>query len=306
MFRTGSRAGAALLSLSLSLAAALALSAPSCATRPRGAGVGAECATRYPIVLVHGIVAEDDGPLSCWGRIPEVLGSKGARVYMAGTDGLATIADNAAILAARIDEILALTGAEKVNVIAHSKGGLEARYCVSTLGLGGKVASLTTLCTPHRGSALAVYFREDLPLVNRWFASLCDLYAVAVAGDSSADAYASIAELSPESCAAFNEANPDDPRVYYRSYAAVIDEGYGVPLYLGLYEIMREREGPNDGFVSVDSARWGDFRGVVGAELGALLSHNDIQDLPFFRNPGIFDVPAFYASFVAELRSMGF
>lgn len=282
------------------------LAASSCATRLGAADRASDCATRYPIILVHGIVAEDGGPLPCWGRIPKALRARGALVFMAGNDGLATIERNAAILAARIDETIARTGALKVNLIAHSKGGLEARYCISTLGLGNKVASLTTLDTPHRGSALAVYFREDVPLVNRYLSFLCDLYSVVVAGDRSSDAYASIAELTPESCAAFNEANPDDPGVYYQSYATEIDEGYGVPLYVGLYRTLYEREGPNDGFVSIESARWGNFRGVVGAELGALLSHQDIQDLPLLRNAGIYDVPAFYASLVSELRKMGF
>jgi triacylglycerol lipase len=278
----------------------------SCATRPRAAPQGPDCATRYPILLVHGIATEDGGLVPCWGRIPAALGSRGARVFMTGNDGLATIKRNAAVLAGRIDEVLAQTGSEKVNIVAHSKGGLEARYCISTMGYGGKVATLTTICTPHRGSALAVFFSEDLPLVNRFSAFLSDLWAVGVDGDRSSDAYASIGELTPESCAAFNEANPDDPRVYYRSYAAEIDEGFGVPFYSSLYRILRDREGPNDGLVSVESARWGDFRGVIGAEAGALLSHGDAQDNPFLRNDGIFDVPAFYASMVSELKMMGY
>jgi triacylglycerol lipase len=283
---------------------AAALAATSCATRPRVAG--GECATRYPIILVHGIAAEDVEPLSCWGRIPDALRGRGASVYMAGNGSLAGIERNAAVLAARIEEVVAATGAEKVNLIAHSKGGLDARYCISTLGLGGKVASLTTLNTPHRGSPLAVYLREDFPLVNRVSAFFCDLFAVAAEGNLSANAYASIGELTPEYCAAFNEANPDDPRVYYRSYATEIDEGYGEPLYVWLYGIIGEREGPNDGFVSVESARWGDFRGVVGAEVGAQLSHHDIQDSPPGRSSGIFDVPGFYISMVSELRAIGY
>jgi triacylglycerol lipase len=282
-----------------------ALAFASCATGPRRPYPDA-CATRYPIILVHGIVAEDGGPLSCWGRIPGALRARGALVFMAGNDGLATIEKNAAILASRIDEVLKRTGAAKVNLIAHSKGGLESRYCISTLGYGSKIASLTTLNTPHRGSAVAVLFREDLLLGSRFFAFLCDLFSVTIAGDRSADAYASIEELTPERCAAFNDANPDDPRVYYQSYATEIGEGYDAPLHVGLYRMLNEREGPNDGFVSVASARWGNFRGVVGSEIGALISHHDIQDLPLYRVPGIFDVPAFYQSFVSELVIMGY
>ena len=49
-------------------------------------------------------------------------------------------------------EVLTKTGAEKVNLIAHSKGGMEARYMIKVLGMNTHVASLTTISTPHHGS----------------------------------------------------------------------------------------------------------------------------------------------------------
>src|SRR5206468_12628217 len=58
-------------------------------------------------------------------------------------------------LAKQIDDTLAATGADKVNIIAHAMGGLDARYVITTLGYGDRVASLTTMSTPHRGAALA-------------------------------------------------------------------------------------------------------------------------------------------------------
>ena len=39
---------------------------------------------------------------------------------------------------------------EKVNIIAHSKGGLDARYMISKLNMGEYVASLTMISSPHR------------------------------------------------------------------------------------------------------------------------------------------------------------
>ena len=44
---------------------------------------------------------------------------------------------------------------EKVHVIAHSMGGLDARYMISRLGMEDRVLSLTTVGTPHRGSKYA-------------------------------------------------------------------------------------------------------------------------------------------------------
>ena len=45
--------------------------------------------------------------------------------------------------------------ARKVNIIAHSMGGLDARYAIAKLGLADRVASLVTIGTPHLGTPLA-------------------------------------------------------------------------------------------------------------------------------------------------------
>src|SRR6185295_19714138 len=49
----------------------------------------------------------------------------------------------------------AFPDAKKVNLIAHSMGGLDARYLTSCLGFSDRVASLTTIGTTHRGTRLA-------------------------------------------------------------------------------------------------------------------------------------------------------
>ena len=89
------------------------------------------CATRYPIVLIHGAGFRDLKWPVYWGRIPGVLERNGASVRYGLQDCWAIVETNAEAIAARIDEILAETGAEKVNLIAHSKGGLEARMAAS-------------------------------------------------------------------------------------------------------------------------------------------------------------------------------
>ena len=58
-------------------------------------------------------------------------------------------------LARRLRDVLRETGAEKVNIIAHSKGGLDSRWAITKLGLAPQVASLTTINTPHRGCVFA-------------------------------------------------------------------------------------------------------------------------------------------------------
>jgi triacylglycerol lipase len=58
------------------------------------------------------------------------------------------------LLARRIDEVLAATGAAQLVLIGHSMGGLVCRDYLALAG-GAKVAQLITLATPHQGSQLA-------------------------------------------------------------------------------------------------------------------------------------------------------
>ena len=81
------------------------------------------CTTRYPILLVHGTGFRDWKHVGYWGRIPTALREKGAQVYFGGQDGWATVEENAAGLAGRVDEVLSQSGSEKLHLIAHSKGG---------------------------------------------------------------------------------------------------------------------------------------------------------------------------------------
>ena len=80
------------------------------------------CDTRYPILMVHGVFFRDFRYLNYWGRIPKELVRNGARIYYGNHQSAASVADSGAELKERILEIIAQTGAEKLNVIAHSKG----------------------------------------------------------------------------------------------------------------------------------------------------------------------------------------
>ncbi len=107
----------------------------------------------YPVVLVHGIAAHDRGihgsPL--WGRVPEVLRSRGFSVFFGDTDAWGSVESNGAALARTVDEVLAETGASQVILIAHSKGGLDVRSALLEPGVAAKVRGVVTLSSPHRG-----------------------------------------------------------------------------------------------------------------------------------------------------------
>ena len=64
-------------------------------------------------------------------------------------------------------------------------------------------------------------------------------------------------------------------------------------------------EGENDGLVSISSAKWGTFKGVIKNEYHRGISHGDIIDLKRQDYKG-FDVVEFYVQLVSELKKMGF
>ncbi len=105
------------------------------------------CRTKYPLILVHGVGFRDYRYFNYWGRIPRELARNGAQVYYGHQEAWGTVEDNAEILKEEILGICKETGAEKVNIIAHSKGGLDSRYLISGLHMAPYVASLTTINT---------------------------------------------------------------------------------------------------------------------------------------------------------------
>jgi len=267
-----------------------------------------QCATKYPILLVHGISYRDDVPLiKYWSKIPKVLEKNGAKVYLAHQDAFNSHAENAVIIKKRIEEILEETGAEKVNIIAHSKGGLESRYAITKLRMSNKVASLTTLATPHKGSAIADTVLDFLDRKGwmDWSLKLIGKYAK-ILGDKHPDVYLSTYELTNEYMQHFNKSVPDIPSVYYQSYGGMINEKYPVWLVQIQYKLMIKAEGKNDGVVSKNSYTWGNFRGVVRSNDDFGVSHFDIVGMRFVSQASSFDAYYFFIELVKDLKAKGY
>lgn len=263
------------------------------------------CETKYPIVMVHGVGFRDMRWFNYWGRIPRELVENGATIYYGHQEGWAVMEDNAAIIKEKIEAILEETKCEKVNIIAHSKGGLDSRYCISALGMADKVASLTTICTPHRGSKM-VPFLQKLPKWLFGFVCLCIDDMFRLYGDKRPDTYHTALQLSPEFCKGFNEKCKDAPQVYYQSFTSVMRRGYGNSL-LGIpYLVMKKLSGPNnDGLVEEESAKWGHYKGAFCPGGWRGVSHGDMIDLHRKDYKG-FDVIEVYVEIVKELKAMGF
>ncbi len=110
--------------------------------------------TRYPIVLVHGLLGFDKiGPLDYWYRIPAALRADGATVYVTQVSAANSTEVRGEQLLSQVKQILAVTGAAKVNLIGHSHGVPTSRYVASVRP--DMVASVTGVGGVNKGSAVA-------------------------------------------------------------------------------------------------------------------------------------------------------
>jgi triacylglycerol lipase len=262
------------------------------------------CKTRYPLVLVHGILFRDLKYFNYWGRIPRELIRNGAKIYYGNQEAVGTIASNAEDIRNTILAVLDETGAEKVNIIAHSKGGLDARYAISRLNMADKVASLTTISTPHRGCRFvdrACRLPEGL---YRGVAKLFD-NTFRRLGDKGPDFYTATRQFATADSEAFNLNTPDVPGVYYQSYMTKMKSAVSDPMLALPWIMIKSLDGDNDGLVSIDSAVWGEFRGVLSSGSRRGISHGDIIDLKRADYRG-FDVLETYVGMVAALKEKGF
>jgi triacylglycerol lipase len=284
----------------------------------------------YPIILAHGMAGfESIGPVNYFFNVAADLRSRGETVVEAHVPPFDSSADRATYLAPYIDNTLESTGACKVNIIAHSQGGVDSRYLISSMGYGDRIAGLVMVATPNLGSPVADVALGLVPgfsydVIN---AILAALWSVTLPpGDPSLQA--SLVQLSrPNMINTFNPQNPDDSRVKYYSIAGRSNASLGtsdcagsvwgnsdridllqpllavtLPVWVGtspdpLNPVV------NDGLVSVQSARWGEFLGCEPAdhldEIGQL-AH-------LFPDPiSGFDHLAMYRDVVAVLHSDGF
>ena len=265
----------------------------------------AVCKTRYPVVMVHGIFFRDWQFLNYWGRIPRTLKKNGAHIYYGGQQSSRSVADSAAELRSEILRILQETGAPKVNIIAHSKGGLDSRYAISRLGMADYVASLTTINTPHRGCLFVDHVLKAFPVWMVRFVAGRYNAIFRKLGDDAPDFLAGVQDLTASACARFNETVPDSPKVYYQSSMSKMRSvrSAGFPLNLG-YLLNKKYEGANDGLVSTASAKWGHFLGLLTAGKKGI-SHGDMIDLSHKNIKG-FDVAEFYVQILIGLKEKGF
>lgn len=266
--------------------------------------------TKYPILLVHGMGFRDHNILNYWGRIPAALEQLGCTVFYGNQDANGMIETNGAFLKQRIEEIISENGFEKINIIAHSKGGLDARYAISVLGMGKYVASLTTISTPHNGSVTVDKLLRFPDFLVRLVGKCADI-SLRLCGDRKPNSYKVFHAFSTSQAGIFNENCPDYEDTYYQSYAFVMKNPFSDIFFWFPNFVVNLVEGPNDGLLTPDAVKWGEFRGIVQSNSRRGISHGDEVDLRRRRltkkqGDNVSDIVEFYKKVVTELAEKGF
>ena len=170
--------------------------------------------TKYPIVLTHGLLGFDNLlGIDYWHKVPETLEADGAQVFLTTVSNSNSSEVRGEQLIPQIERILAITGAEKVNLIGHSHGGPTIRYVASVRP--DLVASVTSIAGVNKGSEVA-------DVINAWsegssaFSTLIETLGNTLAtvidfisgGGYEQDILASMSSLTTEQSLAFNVDHP--------------------------------------------------------------------------------------------------
>ena len=202
-------------------------------------------------------------------------------------------------------EISRKTGAEKVNIIAHSKGGLDSRYAIANLGIGDHVASLTTVNTPHRGCLFADYLLTKIPVETKDTVAKAYNTALGKLGEKGADFLAAVNDLTDSHCQYLDSRMPPPEGIFCQSIGSVLTAARGGSFPLNFsYRLVKYFSGENDGLVSEDSFAWGEKYTLLRSSGKQGISHADIIDLTRENIPG-FDVREFYVGLVQDLKERG-
>lgn len=266
--------------------------------------------TKYPLVLAHGISGwKELAGYEYFFGVKDYLEGLGCKVFVTQVDAFNTIDVRGNQLADQITKIIIEGGFEKVNIIAHSMGGLDARYAITHRNLGDKVAALVTIATPHQGTVIADVAVGLMEITNT--DEIVD-FVLSLAGcvidsqdfkECKQSALKAAEQLTTKYIReTFNPTTPNALTVTYLSYTG--KTGLGTkdivdPLLLAPHLVISLLEGANDGLLSVESSKWGEFLGTVDAdhldEIGQLAGIT-----------GLFNHYKFYEGIAMTLKNRGF
>ncbi|KAI5995744.1 Alpha/Beta hydrolase protein [Pisolithus orientalis] len=220
------------------------------------------------IVLCHGFVGTDSMMgLSYFNGVKDDLTSRGCKVIVPKVSMTGSIDERAKQLDLQIEDLLNLRSSSAkpgLHLICHSMGGLDARRLVHFSGLRYNVLSITTVSTPHYGSPIAS-LSESLGFVSRLS---CQLLLSCLSGSGKA-----MNDMTPEHMENFNARYKNVPGIKYYSVTSKFQPFVNHIFYISNKFIKKGSSskypkafGENDGMVAVNSAKWGEFLGVVSDE----------------------------------------
>ena len=222
-----------------------------------------------PIVLVHGLFGFDRIQVGAYTianyfpGIVEALQAAGNRVFIPSLSPTAGVEERAKQLR---DFLRKACPYDRVHLIAHSMGGLDARYMISRLEMAPQVATLTTLGTPHHGSPFADWALSKVEWLVKPTLTFLSL------------PHQAFYDLTSAHCREFNAKTPNAPGVRYFSVAAE-HEG-GSPEWFLSHSVVKNAEGPNDGVVSVKSAHYGESCDIWPGDHFSLVNWNTLRAKP--------------------------
>ncbi len=244
--------------------------------------------------MIHGLMGYDRiGMGSQWGwdyfrGIVDALKTAGNRVLVPRLSPTAAIERRASELKRFLDQN---ASGEAFNIIAHSMGGLDARYLITHLGMSDRVQSLISIGTPHQGTAFADWG------VRRFGAVVVPiLNALGIP-------YGAFTDLTTAACRTFNERTPDMPNVRYFSVAGQCERDWLTLPWRLPHSIVLRAEGANDGIVSLTSARHGEWTEVWE---GDHLNLINVPNLAALRRGTWTDRTGRYAELIGRLADLHF
>ena len=257
--------------------------------------------TKYPIILVHGVMLKDMKFVKSFGNIKKTLNNAGFDVETSKTDGFGTIENNAKQLKKQIEDMLIRYKVDKVNIIAHSKGGLDSKYLIKELEMEKHVASLTTLCTPHKGSKIA----DKLLSLPKWIVKILEFWLnliYKVFKDENPNCL-EVAKQLKSIDRIEDETHNFSNLVYCQSYSTTLKRSrddfiMGVPLVFS----KKYEKDKTDGMVSNHSAIFADYKGDC---LEESVSHSEIVGYSLSKKKRK-RIEEFYIKLCDELKEMGF
>ncbi|WP_111656304.1 esterase/lipase family protein [Isoalcanivorax indicus] len=188
--------------------------------------------TQYPIVLVHGLFGFDSiAGVDYFYRIPEELRRDGATVFVAQVSAANSTEVRGEQLARQVEDILAATGASRVNLMGHSHGGPTIRYVASVYP--NMVASVSSVAGVNWGAPMADILQgvsDHIPLSSSVIAGLGNSFSGLInlisGGGQPQNINAALRSLTTAETIRFNNDYPEGmPSSYCGNGAAVGPNG---------------------------------------------------------------------------------